>query len=64
MAGGSDKNSFVYGANIFPDKTERRTKQQENQEGFLYGSSAVQRFEKKIPARLPNNKLMLEERMR
>lgn len=43
------------------EQVRRSTKDGNKEGGFLYGTSAIKRFEKKDPATRPNNKLLLEE---
>ena len=59
MPGGSNANTMIYGAEHFPKETTRRPRKSEEDHGFLYGSSAVRRFESRNPARRLNHGLLL-----
>ena len=51
---------MIYGAETFTnDLTQRRKKENKDNNGFLYGSSAIRRFEDKNPARRLNHNLLV-----
>jgi hypothetical protein len=59
VPGGATTNTMIYGVENFKrDLSQRRRKENEDN-GFLYGSSAVRRYENKNPTRRLNHDLLL-----
>ena len=60
VPGGSKTNTMIYGAeNVEKDLPQRRKNESEDN-GFLYGSSAMRRYENKNPTRRLNHNFLLD----
>ncbi|CAB3982284.1 Hypothetical predicted protein [Paramuricea clavata] len=59
IPGGSKTNTMIYGAEHFAKNLTQRRRKENEDNGFLYGSSAVRRFENKNPGRRLNHNLLL-----
>ena len=59
MPGGATNNTMIYGAEHFAKGLPQRRRKETEDNGFLYGSSAVRRFENKNPGRRLNHNLLL-----
>ena len=60
IPGGSKVNTMIYGAENFEKDFKQQRRRRENEDNtFLYGSSAMKRYENNNPARRLNHNLLL-----